>query len=146
MSKNKTKIAIIGAGMGGLAAAANLSRMGFDVQVYEQAKAFARVGAGIQQGPNSVKVLRGMGLEERIRDVSFKPEMTRYREADTGELKWERIQAAEYESKYGAPQLLLHRADLHDVLASQVPKDIIHFSKKLTDFAQDAQGRERAVL
>lgn len=140
MSQSKTKIAIIGAGMGGLAAAANLSRMGFDVQVYEQAKAFGRVGAGIQQGPNSVKVLRGMGLEERIRDVAFKPEMTRYREADTGELKWERVQAAEYEAKYDAPQLLLHRADLHDVLASQVPQEIIHFSKKLIDFAQDEHG------
>ncbi len=140
MSQPKTKIAIIGAGMGGLAAAANLSRMGFDVQVYEQAKAFGRVGAGIQQGPNSVKVLRGMGLEERIRDVAFKPEMTRYREADTGELKWERVQAAEYEVKYHAPQLLLHRSDLHDVLASQVPQEIIHFSKRLIDFAQDEHG------
>jgi salicylate hydroxylase/6-hydroxynicotinate 3-monooxygenase len=137
---SKPKIAIIGAGMGGLAAAANLSRLGFDVQVYDQAKAFARVGAGIQQGPNSVKVLRGMGLEEHIRDVSFKPEMTRYREAESGELKWERVQGAEYESKYGAPQLLLHRADLHDVLASRVPEEIIHFSKKLTDFKQDIEG------
>ena len=140
MTEGKTRVAIIGAGMGGLAAAANLSRMGMDVQVFDQASAFQRVGAGIQQGPNAVKVLRGMGLEERVRDVAFKPEMTRYREAATGELMWERRQADEYESKYGAPQLLLHRGDLHAALASAVPNEIIHLSKKLVDFSQDEGG------
>ena len=140
MNRARTKVAIIGAGMGGLAAAANLLKNGIDVQVYEQARAFQRVGAGIQQGPNAVKVLRGMGLEQRVRDVAFKPEMTRYREAATGDLLWERPQADAYEAKYGAPQLLLHRADLHDALASAVPDEIIHRSKKLVDFKQDADG------
>jgi salicylate hydroxylase/6-hydroxynicotinate 3-monooxygenase len=140
MNRARTKVAIIGAGMGGLAAAANLLKNGIDVQVYEQARAFQRVGAGIQQGPNAVKVLRGMGLEQRVRDVAFKPEMTRYREAATGDLLWERPQADAYEAKYGAPQLLLHRADLHDALASAVPEEIIHRSKKLVDFSQDSGG------
>jgi salicylate hydroxylase/6-hydroxynicotinate 3-monooxygenase len=140
MMQPMTRVAIIGAGMGGLAAAANLLRMGFDVRVYEQARAFLRVGAGIQQGPNSVKVLRGMGLEERVRDVAFKPEMTRYREAASGNLLWERRQADEYEEKYGAPQLLLHRADLHEALASIVPDEVIQREKKLVDFSQDDGG------
>lgn len=140
MTKNNSKVAIIGAGMGGLAAASNLLALGFDITIYEQARAFMRVGAGIQQGPNSVKVLRGMGLEERVRDLAFRPEMTRYREAATGELLWERRQGDEYEAKYGAPQLLLHRADLHEALASIVPPDIIRRSKKLVGFTQDESG------
>ena len=55
-------IAIVGAGMGGLAAAAALRRVGIDVTVYEQATQFARIGAGIQIGCNAMKVLRGLGL------------------------------------------------------------------------------------
>ena len=54
-------IAIIGAGICGLAAAALLQRTGHEVRVYEQAPRFARVGAGIQMAPNAVKVLRGLG-------------------------------------------------------------------------------------
>ncbi len=53
--------------MGGLAVAATLRRVGIDVQVYEQAARFARIGAGIQMMPNSMKVLRGIGIEERLR-------------------------------------------------------------------------------
>ena len=56
-------VAIIGAGMGGLATAAALRRVGVEVTVYEQARAFARVGAGIQIGCNAMKVLRALGLE-----------------------------------------------------------------------------------
>ncbi len=63
-------IAIIGAGMGGLASAAALRRVGIDVTVYEQASQFARLGAGIQIGCNAMKVLRGLGLEAEIARAS----------------------------------------------------------------------------
>ena len=64
-------IAIVGAGMGGLASAAALRRVGIDVTVYEQATQFTRLGAGIQIGCNAMKVLRGLGLESRLRGQSF---------------------------------------------------------------------------
>ena len=57
----KPKIAIIGAGIGGLALAGFLEKQGADVTIYEQAKKFLRVGAGIQMGPNAVHVLRAFG-------------------------------------------------------------------------------------
>ena len=60
---NSLSVAIIGAGMGGLATAAALQRVGIDVTVYEQARRFARVGAGIQISFNAMKVLRTFGLE-----------------------------------------------------------------------------------
>jgi NADPH-dependent 2,4-dienoyl-CoA reductase/sulfur reductase-like enzyme len=60
-------IAIVGADMGGLAAAAALRRAGIDVTVYEQARQFARLGAGIQVGCNAMQVLRELGLEQRMR-------------------------------------------------------------------------------
>src|SRR5215208_6241303 len=73
MARQPLSIAIVGAGMGGLAAAATLRQVGIDVQIYEQASRFARIGAGIQMMPNSMKVLRGIGIEARLREFSFAP-------------------------------------------------------------------------
>ena len=83
----KPKIAVLGAGMGGLAMAALLDRAGCDVTVYEQAKAFARVGAGIQMSPNALRVLRALDLEAHIRSVAFQPRYWRNRAWDTGEMQ-----------------------------------------------------------
>src|SRR6266849_3598312 len=58
---------------GGLAAAVALRRRGFDVEVYERAPKLEEVGAGIQVGPNAVKVLRALGLEEELRRNAFEP-------------------------------------------------------------------------
>src|SRR5215210_9135147 len=127
MRGEKLSIAIVGAGMGGLAVAATLRRVGIDVQVYEQASRFARIGAGIQMMPNSMKVLRGIGIEARLREFSFAPYSHLNRIGDTGEITRELPMP---ESLYGAPYLCMHRADLHAALASVLPAGIIHLGKK----------------
>jgi 2-polyprenyl-6-methoxyphenol hydroxylase-like FAD-dependent oxidoreductase len=128
MGKKKLSVAVVGAGMGGLAAAATLRRAGIGVEVYEQAQRFARIGAGIQMMPNSMKVLRGIGIEERLRRTSFAPYSHLNRDAYTGETTRELPMP---ESLYGAPYLCMHRAELHEALAAAVPADIIHLGKKL---------------
>jgi 6-hydroxynicotinate 3-monooxygenase len=132
----KLSVAIVGAGIGGLAAAACLRRVGIDVTVYEQAQRFTRVGAGIQQSPNAVRVLRRLGLEPRLRDIAFQPAAALNRQSDTGELLWERAMGAASEERYGAPYLVLHRGDLHAVLASAVPDEHIRLGRKLVGLAQ----------
>src|SRR5262245_22795871 len=114
--------------MGGLAAAATLARAGFAVRVYEQATRFARVGAGIQMMPNSMKVLRGLGLEERLRAVAFAPRSHLNRTWDTGEVTNELPMP---DRLYGAPYLCMHRATLHDALASAVPADCVELGKRV---------------
>jgi 6-hydroxynicotinate 3-monooxygenase len=131
-----SQIAVLGAGMGGLACAAMLRRLGADVRVYEQAPAFGRVGAGIQMSPNAVRVLRTFGLEQRIRNVAFQPRHWRNRRWDTGEVQFELELGAKAENQYGAPYLLLHRADLHEALLSCVPPELIVLDKHLTDAVQ----------
>src|SRR5436309_2529851 len=137
MPKQKLSLAVVGAGMGGVAAAATLRQAGFDVQIYEQAARFARIGAGIQMMPNSMKVLRGIGIEERLRQSSFAPYSHLNRVGDTGEVTRELPMP---ESLYGAPYLCMHRADLHGALASVLPAEIIHLGKRLVGLDR-AAGR-----
>jgi salicylate hydroxylase/6-hydroxynicotinate 3-monooxygenase len=133
MSKKKLSVAVVGAGMGGLAVAATLRRAGIGVQVYEQTVRFVRIGAGIQMMPNSMKVLRGIGIEQRLRETSFAPDSHLNRDGYTGEIMRELPMP---ESLYNAPYLCMHRADLHDALASAVPGDIVHLGKKLDGLDQ----------
>jgi salicylate hydroxylase/6-hydroxynicotinate 3-monooxygenase len=137
MRGNKLSIAIVGAGMGGLAVAATLRRFGMAAQVYEQAPRFARIGAGIQMMPNSMKVLREIGIEPRLRQVSFAPHSHLNRIGDTGEVTRELPMP---ESLYGAPYLCMHRADLHDALLSALPAESIHLGKRLAGLDTRAGG------
>ena len=72
--------------MGGLAVAATLRHVGIDVVVYEQAARFALIGAGIQMMPNWMKILRGIGIEDRLCKTSFAPFSHLNRIGDTGEI------------------------------------------------------------
>ena len=56
MAAEKTSIAVIGAGIGGLTTAASLLRLGCSVEVYEQARQFAQIGAGIQLTANAMSL------------------------------------------------------------------------------------------
>jgi 2-polyprenyl-6-methoxyphenol hydroxylase-like FAD-dependent oxidoreductase len=131
-------ITIVGAGIGGLAAAAALRRGGVAVNVYEQADKFARVGAGIQQSPNAVRVLRGLGIEDRLRQVAFHPASSLNRDGTSGKVTNDHPLGRELEQRYGAPYLTLHRGDLHEALASIVPAECVHLGKKLV--AVNARG------
>jgi salicylate hydroxylase/6-hydroxynicotinate 3-monooxygenase len=132
---DKLSLAIVGAGMGGLSAAATLRRIGIDAQVYEQASRFTRIGAGIQMLPNSMKVLRGIGVEGALRAFAFAPRSHLNRAWDTGEVG---VELPMPESRYGAPYLCMHRGDLHAALTAVVPADSVHVGKKLIGLEQRA--------
>jgi len=124
-------VAVIGAGIGGLATAAALCHAGIDVTVYEQARQFARLGAGIQVGCSAMHVLRGLGLEQRMRRDAFCPRSWNNRDWRTGEVRYDQILGRSAEEKYGAPYLLTHRGDLHAALASAVPDGRIRLGHKV---------------
>jgi salicylate hydroxylase/6-hydroxynicotinate 3-monooxygenase len=135
MSGKGPSVAIVGAGIGGLALAATLRQIGIDARVHEQAPRFARIGAGIQMMPNSMKVLRRIGVEQQLRRTAFMPYSHLNREWDTGEIRRELPMPEEL---FGAPYLCMHRADLHDALVSAVPQEMIHLGKKLVGLEQGA--------
>src|ERR1700720_3724338 len=138
--KKELSIAIIGAGMGGLATAAALRRVGINATVYEQAPQFTRLGAGIQIGCNAMHVLRVLGLEPALRAEAFYPRSWNNKDWRTGEVKFDMIFGESAERKFGAPYLLAHRGDLHAALASTVPAEYIRLNHRLVGLDETNDG------
>lgn len=110
------QVLIAGGGIGGLAAALACSRAGCHVRLYERAPVFSEVGAGIQMGPNVVRVLHSWGLESALQQVAAYPDRLQVRHALSGaELGALRLGATAVQ-RYGAPYATIHRADLHQLL------------------------------
>lgn len=137
-------VAVIGAGMGGLTAAAALRRAGIDAHVFEQAPAFARVGAGIQISPNAFRALESFGVGPALRRIGVAPVALCNRTWDTDELLNEVPGGDAAERRYGVPYLLAHRADLHAVLVSMVSPEALHLNKRLADLRPTPDGVELA--
>ena len=111
---------IAGGGIGGLAAALAASRAGWDVRLYERAPAFSEVGAGVQLGPNVVRLLHDWGLQDALARVAAFPERLLVRDALSGQELGALPLGQRTLEKYGAPYLTLHRADLHALLLQAV--------------------------
>jgi len=140
MSHSTSTIGIVGAGIGGLAAAIALRRAGHDVIVFEQAKQFARVGADINLTPNAVRALDGLGVGEAARVTAARPSHRISRSYDSGE-ETSRLEMAEAaEQRYGAPQLTIHRADLLAALTAAVPAECIQLGKRAQSIAPSDAG------
>jgi salicylate hydroxylase len=109
-------VLIAGGGLGGLAAALACARSGWQAHLYEQARVFSEVGAGIQLGPNTTRILASWGLDTALRRVAAFPRVLRVRSARDGtELACMRL-GATFTDRYGAPYATIHRADLQGLL------------------------------
>ncbi|HSO44111.1 MAG TPA: FAD-dependent monooxygenase [Rhodoferax sp.] len=110
------KVLIAGGGIGGLSAALACARAGAEVALFERSTEFSEFGAGIQLGPNVVKILYGWGLQDALHAVVACPDRLQVRSAITGsELGVLRL-GEEIARRYGAPSYTIHRADLHVLL------------------------------
>ena len=117
---NQAPITIAGAGIGGLSAALLLARGGQPVRVLEQATVLAETGAGIQLGPNAMKVLAQMGLREAVLHTACQPQSIVVRDAGTGRSITRLLLGEAAQACYGETYCTLHRADLQSVLLESV--------------------------
>jgi salicylate hydroxylase len=110
------RIAIVGGGIGGLAAALALERRGAQVIVAEQSGALSEIGAGLNLTPNAVKALRALGVEHAVNAIASGSEFLNIRSWKSGRYV-SRMRRGDFKQKFGAPNLSVHRADLLEVLA-----------------------------
>jgi salicylate hydroxylase len=115
-----TRVVIIGAGIGGLTAAIALQRAGISVVVYEQADVLGDVGAGITITPNAWKGLASLGLGDTLEAASDPVPQQAIRIFDTGAPVLNIERGPKTITTYGAPYVMLHRADLHRILVDRV--------------------------
>ena len=137
-------IGIVGAGVGGLAAALALRSAGHRVSVYEQAGRFGRVGADINLTPNAVRALDGLGhgVGAAVRRHGAQPTFRISRDWDTGRETSRLGMGNVAEQQYGAPQVTIHRADVLSALTDALPADLIQFGRRLKGLSDGAQGVE----
>lgn len=130
-TSRRPRIAIVGGGIGGLAAAAFLRRAGLDSTVYEQASALREVGAGLVVAPNAARLLRALGgmdafLRRAVRlDTGW--EFRRWRDGTV--LSSEDL-AASCARLYGEHTYTAHRADLLEVLRQAVPEESLRLGSR----------------
>jgi 2-polyprenyl-6-methoxyphenol hydroxylase-like FAD-dependent oxidoreductase len=129
----KPKIAIVGAGIGGLTAATAMRRRNIDVDVYEQSPQIAEIGAGVSLSPNAIKAFRALDLDAAIAGIGFESDNQVVRAWNNGDVLSKVFRKGIYQEEFGAPYLSVHRADLVEVLHQQLPDDAIHLGKRCTD-------------
>jgi salicylate hydroxylase len=129
-----TEIAIIGGGIGGLAAAAFLRRAGLAATVYEQASQLSAVGAGLIVAPNAARLLRALGVldvfEERAVPLETGWEFRRWQDGSVLSAEDLATKCADW---YGEHTYTAHRADLLDVIRRAVPAQDVRLGKRCVE-------------
>ncbi|UKA63793.1 FAD-dependent oxidoreductase [Arthrobacter sp. FW306-04-A] len=111
-----TEVLVVGGGMAGLAGALALRANGAEVTLVERAPEFGEVGAGLQMAPNASRVLKRWGLLEKALEIGVRPKHLVFRDALTGEELTRQTLGGDFEERYGAPYVVIHRSDLHRIL------------------------------
>lgn len=136
-------ILVAGGGIGGLVAALALLQRGASVRVFEQAGELREIGAGVQISPNGSRILDALGLLDEARSAGLQPTGKEIRLWNSGE-RWPLFDlGGSAESEYGFPYLMLHRADLHTLLARAVMRiapDAISLGSKVVAVEQDTRS------
>jgi salicylate hydroxylase len=131
-------IAVIGGGIGGLTAARALLRRGFEVHVYESSPELKEIGAGVALGPNAMKALRSLDLEEPVRAIGYQAPFQHLR-------TWKgriisKTDGSASAQRFGARGCTIHRADLLDVLAQSIPADVVTLSARCESVTTSDSG------
>jgi salicylate hydroxylase len=138
-STKPLRVAIVGGGIGGVAAACALFQRSIDVRLYEQAAALTEVGAGVALQPNGIRMLRRLGLGDDLARHGARWRDPQFRRANGVYVAslWPAELTSEIEI-YG-----MHRADLLGMLLRQLPGHIVKTGHRCIGFEQDD---EKAIV
>ncbi|WP_432841713.1 FAD-dependent monooxygenase [Dactylosporangium sp. CA-092794] len=134
MTGDSIRVAVIGCGIGGMAAANALLHRDIDVHVYEQAPQLGEVGAGVLITPNSLRLLDRIGLGGAVAAVgaSVGEGSRYYREDGSTIAPILTVDSSGWNGMFG-----VHRADLLGALADAFPAERLHTGHRCVGFTQD---------
>jgi 3-hydroxybenzoate 6-monooxygenase len=142
-------VLVAGGGIGGLAAALALSRLGYAVQVLEQAAQIGEIGAGMQLGPNAFHAFDALGVGELARSRAVYTDCLVMHDALDESLVGRIDTGAAFLRRFGNPYAVIHRADAHGALLQAVeanPRVSFHTDTRIERIEQDeAAGTVTAV-
>ena len=146
----RPKVVIIGAGIGGLAAALALQRQGMEVEVYERSPELMEIGAGLNLSPNALKALRYLGVENDAIAAGCRADRQIIRSWRTGRMIAQNERGDQAAMRFGAGYLTIHRADLQMILAAALAGEPLNFGATCievlthdgTAIARFADGRD----
>ena len=141
--KRSLPVVIAGAGVAGLTAAIAFARRGYRVQVFEQAPRLEAVGAGLQLSPNATRILRELGVLDRLLPAAVRPEAVVLKDARTLHQLARVPLGQSGESRWGAPYLVARRADLQDALmerAAEMPDIHLTLGARVQKIAVGSHG------
>src|SRR6185295_2635335 len=137
------RVAIVGAGIGGLTAALALIRQGIGVDVYEQAPELKELGAGVQISSNGTRALDALGLGPAIEKLGVVVAGKEIRLWSTGQT-WKLFDlGAQSVERYGFPYVMFHRGDLHTMLLDAIRRerpDAIKLNRKCTGVSDNGDA------
>ncbi|RKN22151.1 salicylate 1-monooxygenase [Micromonospora musae] len=132
------RVAVVGAGIGGLALAAALDAAGTAYEVFERADRLTEVGAGVQLSPNAVRPLHRLGLRPTLDSRAVRLAAAQIHGWSGRPVARTELGAA-CEVRFGAPYLGMHRADLRDALHARVDPTRLHLGRPLTRVDRDGE-------
>jgi 2-polyprenyl-6-methoxyphenol hydroxylase-like FAD-dependent oxidoreductase len=129
---------IVGAGIGGLAAALALKRAGWNVRVFERASTPRELGFALMLAPNALASLRDLGLAEVVQARGVAPARAEIRQPSGRVLRRLDLSSVTTDAKPRAVVTL--RPALHGALLEAVPSNAIELNRQAIGFAADASG------
>jgi salicylate hydroxylase len=134
---------IAGGGIGGLATALALARAGIGAHVCERRATFPEEGAGIQIGPNGVRILQMLGVADLLRAHIATPQALSVRDGATARELTRLPLGTWIAERHGAPYWTSHRRDLHAALrrrAETEPLITLDGGVEIRTFEDDGDG------
>ena len=140
MGEPSLRVAIIGAGIGGLSLGLALRERGLRADVFEQASELAEIGAAIALSANALREYARLGLVDELAAASTVPTELIYRHWRDGH----RIAAHPvrkdnaYVERFGAPYFGIHRADLQKTLSTAFGVENVHLGCRLVNLVEQS--------
>lgn len=143
MNTNKQKIIVAGGGIGGLAVALGLAKLGLHIVLIERASEFKEIGAGIQLGPNAFAALDALGAGDSARARAVYTDHIIMKDAVDAKTLVQFDTAEGFRKRFGNPYGVIHRADIHGSLLENLENKSnveLYPSTEIVDYEETVDG------